>query len=256
MAHYEPLTNFSVKKVIKRERHRLEKGTLIFPIDHAEVPLLVMDSMGQGFIRRPYMLFVLWHGGKIAQLKEWVYQQVPRLQQYVPLPIRLIFMCGGNDITAGCLKPLDSPKSFTEDLLDHLRALDDWCTNKGVTLTMASVLPRPAEQDNRKSQNGAETRRFLSEVFILVNAYIEQRNERKDVAQLPVNLHLERRRGTPRGNRNTREGGYCERFYPGTRQNRMILNCFWDDWVHLSKNGTKAVWNMILRYMDQIKVPQ
>lgn len=249
-----PIENFVVKTSIKRGNYNTVRGTLSFPSDQVEVPLLVMDSLGQNFPRPPNVIFVVWHGGKVDQLSDWIYKEVPRIQKRLPMKLRVIFMCGSNNITANRIKLDDTVTSMSEDIIDSLRTLDDWADKEQIKLTLANVLPRPIEQDENGSPNDSPVRIFLSKVFVNVNNYIRHRNDRRGVAQLPINLFVEHSRGCPAGRERDGSRQYTGRYYPDTQQSRIRIKNFCEDGVHLNDDGTSTVWKRVKNYFRQTRV--
>lgn len=228
--------NFLVKIVKQKGIEKEERGILKFKVNQTFIPLFVTDSMAKHFERPKIAIMMVWHGAKAAQLRRWIEENVIELQKVLPLKLRIIFIGGGNDLTLRQLPPSLSTKHMIADLINEFCSLNSWCDRNNIALTISSVLPRPAEIDEHKSQNEDDEREALCHAIFAVNTWLENWMEAQDKVPLPLNFFVEYE------NRRT---------YPDTQQRRIVLSNFNDkDWTHLSAKGVVVVWKVIQRFLD------
>ena len=235
---HPPLRDFLTKIVIKRGRRIEERGDLFFFPNQTCVPIVVMDSMGQRFERPDRAIFLIWHGATLENLCTWIREQLPAIESRVPLPPRIVLMGGGNSLSSRYLPSNPSSDRIADRAIDEIYSMFLWCKDHNTSITISSILPRPADHDKKKSQLSSNDRTTLCRAYVRVNDYIEELNEAHNLPQLPLHRMV----------------SVCgkNRYYPRTRMERIRLSCFFEeDWVHLSDKGTKNVSRALTKYLEK-----
>ena len=255
--HYvPPALGIPVRGTIKGNITSWEKGELHFYPRHRTIPIVVFDSNGKLLQRSPNSIYVIKHGARARDLRIWVEKNILGIQAKLPLPVRLVFAVGGNDLTARCLQNGWSAHDLAYRVIDEFELLNEWCDRKRIKLTFATILPRPIEQDPslRINRNPSDIRRLISRAFTLCNVWVERRNTGNGVALLPFARYVERGDKKSKGRKTRRrpDSGHYQKLYQGTEQRKIILDYFGDDGVHLSPKGAKVVLKCLKKNLEEV----
>ena len=250
---HSPMKNFLVRIAIRQGRVSEERGELYFVPGQNHVPIVVMDSMGQHFERPPHAIYVVWHGATMANLVKWVKTHTLALKDRPPLPLKVIIVGGGNSLSSRLLTHGKTGNDLANPVISQITDLSLWCEASTISLTVGSVLPRPADHDEYKTKifNVASLKRkILSAALVKVNKFIKSLNKRNAAKQLPLHRFV-----CYCGKSEDSEVSYPKsksknRLYPGTTLYRIRLACFNNlDWVHLSAKGTKRVGDVLIKHV-------
>ena len=251
---HPPLEDFLIRVVIKHGKVHKKRGELYFIPGQSHVPIVIMDSMGQNLEQPPHAIYIIWHGGVIESLVEWVKTNILDLKARLPLSPNVIMAGGGNSISSRLIKPYRSGHQLAENLINRLEELSNWCEVYAIILTVGSVLPRPSDQDEHKSKLfhiPLWKRKQLSAAYVGVNKFIKALNKRNGVKQLPLHRFVSFCDGENDESNPSKRSKSKQRLYPDTEQCRIHLACFSPfDWVHLSPKGDQKVGDVLCKHIS------
>ena len=258
LPHYvPPAEGVPVRGTIKGNVTSWEKGQLHFYPRHKTIPIVVMDSNGKYLPRVPNSIYVIKHGARARDLRIWVEGNIPGIQSKLPLPVRLVVAVGGNDLAARWAPPGISAQNLADNVTEEFELLNQWCDSKRISLTFATILPRPLEQHVEPNQDPDPVKEKISRAYSRCNKWIERRNTGNGVALLPFARFVERGdRKVKDGEVRTRDKNQRpesrQRLYPNTEQRKIILGYFGPDGVHLNLKGANVVARCLKKNLEEV----